>query len=250
METDPCTVVVVTGGDAVDPAVRDRLPAGARVIAADSGLHHAAALGLRVDLVVGDLDSATPEAVAAASAAGASVERHPRAKDKIDLELALDAARDRGARRVVVVGGHGGRVDMFLANALLLSSPAYAGIVVEAHVGRARLYVGRGEVIVDGRPGEVVTLLPVHGPVWGVRTRGLRYPLRDEALPAGTSRGASNVLTATTARITSTDGTLLCILPGTSEASDPEASDPDPSHPDPSHPDQDAGRPGADEGAP
>ena len=59
------------------------------MIAADSGLDHATALGFAVDLVVGDLDSADPAAVDAAVAAGAAVERHPEAKDATDLELAL-----------------------------------------------------------------------------------------------------------------------------------------------------------------
>lgn len=214
MEPDLCTVIVVAGGDPIDASLRERLPAGARVIAADSGVDHAAAIGLPVDVVIGDLDSASPAGVSAARAAGAVVERHPAAKDQIDLELALDAARRLGARRVIVLGGHGGRVDLFLANALLLASPAYAGLAVEAHAGPSRLYVGRGETVVDGRPGEVLTLLPMHGPVAGVRTYGLLYPLRDETLAAGTSRGCSNELTGSVARVTSTDGTLLCVLPG------------------------------------
>src|SRR5882757_8624716 len=64
------TAIVVTGGDPPHPTVRDRLPTGATVIAADSGLDHAIALGLRVDRVVGDLDSVSPEALAAAARAG------------------------------------------------------------------------------------------------------------------------------------------------------------------------------------
>ena len=66
-------VVVVTGGDAVDPAHLLDLPDGARVIAADSGVEHALLLGLSVHRVVGDFDSASPTALAAAAAAGASL---------------------------------------------------------------------------------------------------------------------------------------------------------------------------------
>src|SRR5262249_11223939 len=54
-----------------------------------------------------------------AVAAGAVVERHPTAKDATDLELALLAARDRGAAEIVVVGGHGGGLDPLPAHLLL-----------------------------------------------------------------------------------------------------------------------------------
>ena len=51
------TVVVVAGGDPVDPRhLRAPTLAAARVIAADSGIDQALALGLPVDLAIGDFD--------------------------------------------------------------------------------------------------------------------------------------------------------------------------------------------------
>jgi hypothetical protein len=51
------TVVVVTGGDPVALEHLATVPAGALVIAADSGIGHAHALGLTVDVALGDFDS-------------------------------------------------------------------------------------------------------------------------------------------------------------------------------------------------
>jgi hypothetical protein len=97
------TVVVVTGGDAIDPAhVRD-LPAGVRVIAVDSGVDQAHALGLDVELAIGDFDSVTPDGLARAESDGAAIDRHPTAKDATDLELALDAAIARRPARIHVL---------------------------------------------------------------------------------------------------------------------------------------------------
>jgi thiamine pyrophosphokinase len=208
------TVIVVAGGDALDASMRDRLPPADLVVAADSGVDQAARLGLAVDLAVGDFDSVTPGGLDAAVARGTTVEVHPSEKDAIDLELALEAARRAGAKRVVVVGLSGGRLDMFAANLLLLASPAFADLDVEAVVGDARVYVVRHELTVRGRPGDRLTLLPVHGPARGVTTEGLRYPLQGEDLPAGTSRGCSNELLDDVARVTVADGALLCVLPG------------------------------------
>jgi len=218
-------VVVVTGGDRPDPGLVDALDLpveGRVVVAADSGVAHAVAVGLPVDVAVGDFDSLDPEVLEAVEAAGTRVERHPEEKDFTDLELALDVARGLGPRRVVVLGGHGGRLDHFLANALVLAAPQFGAIEVEALVGEAVVSVVRPGpgVRFGGRPGQLVTILPVHGPARGVRTAGLRYPLHGEDLHPGTTRGVSNELVAREAEVTLTGGVALVIRPGPTASED------------------------------
>jgi thiamine pyrophosphokinase len=209
-------VIVIAGGDRIPADVIDQLPAGALVVAADSGVDHAAALGLRVDVAIGDFDSVTAAGLARAEDEGATVIRHPVAKDHTDLELAIDAALAFEPTEIVVVGGHGGRLDHLLANALLLAAPRLGRTPVTAHWGPARLHVRHGpdDVELRGRPGELVTLLPMHGAAIGVRTQGLRYPLCGEDLPAATTRGVSNVLVDVHAIVGLDAGTLLIVLPG------------------------------------
>jgi thiamine pyrophosphokinase len=205
--------LVFTGGDPPPTAVAAHLPAAAFVIAADSGLTAAAALGRRVDLVVGDLDSVDVDALAEARAAGSEVDAHPREKDQTDLELALDAALARGCRRITVVGGHGGRLDHFVANLTLLAAPRYTGAAIDAWVGNAAVVVVRDEADLAGQPGELVSLVPLGGAARGITTEGLRYALDDEDLEPGTSRGVSNEFVAPRARVTIRTGTLLAIRP-------------------------------------
>lgn len=208
------TVIVVTGGDPVNPDVVARLPAAVAVVAADSGAEYAAALGLTIDLAVGDFDSVRPEVLAALVAAGTEIERHPDAKDATDLEMGLSAARRFDATDVVVVGGHGGRIDHFIANALLLASPAFADLRVVAHVGPARLTVIHDHARLTGQPGDLVSLLPVAGPVTGVSTRGLLYRLDGEDLAPGSTRGVSNELAESVADVSVVGGALLIVQPG------------------------------------
>ena len=200
------------------PSVRQRLPEGAPVIAADSGVDGALALGLHVDVVVGDLDSATPEGLAKAEAGGARIERHPVDKDETDLALALTMARSllTDAGEIVVVGVEGGRLDHLLAGILALADPAFGRL--RAHLGAATVHVlhGPGEVVVDAAVGDLVTLVPVGGDAVAVRTTGLRFPLRSEGLPAATTRGVSNVVEHAGATVALDAGTLLVILPGES----------------------------------
>jgi thiamine pyrophosphokinase len=129
------------------------------------------------------------------------------------LELALLAARDAECARAIVVGGHGGRLDHFLANALLLASSELAGVDVEARVGDAQVFVVRDEQELHGEAGNLCTLLPIGGPALGVRTEGLRFPLRGETLAPGSTRGVSNEFLGSVARVSLDDGVLLAILP-------------------------------------
>jgi thiamine pyrophosphokinase len=209
-------VVVVTGGDPVDRAVLADLPAGAPVVAADSGLDEAHRLGLRVHTAVGDFDSASPGALERAAAEGALVDHHPEAKDATDLELALQAACRLEPERLIVLGGHGGRLDHLLANALALAAPALADVEVVAHMGRARVAVVRPgrRTVLEGQPGDLVTLLPAHGPARGVRTDGLLYPLHQEDLRPGSTRGVSNELARPRATVELRAGVLLAVQPG------------------------------------
>jgi thiamine pyrophosphokinase len=206
-------VVVVAGGD---PPRRDAVltvPLGTRVIAADRGLEHARALGLEVTLAVGDFDSASPDAVTAAEAAGTGIERHPADKDSTDLELALDAALALGPSRILVLAGDDGRLDHLLSLLLLLGLPRYAPVQIDARVGKARVHVVRGERVLEGEPGEIVSLFALHGPA-DVVTQGLAYALAGETLEPGSSLGVSNTFASEVVRIVVERGVLLAVRPG------------------------------------
>jgi thiamine pyrophosphokinase len=208
------TVVVVTGGDPVALEHLAIVPAGALVIAADSGIEHAHALGLTVDVALGDFDSVAPDALQRAVDGGAVVERHPEAKDATDLELALDAALLRGAERILVLGGHGGRLDHLLANAAVLASDRFVDVEVVAQMGEAVVTVIRRAATLAGTPGDLVSLLAVGGAATGVTTDGLRYPLTDDTLEPGSTRGVSNVLLGSSAAVRLAAGVLLAVQPG------------------------------------
>jgi thiamine pyrophosphokinase len=106
---------------------------GARVIAADSGMKHAEALGLMPELWVGDFDSTST----ALRDQWSHIEqqRYPVAKDKTDGELAIDAALKRGASEIILLGAFGGQFDHVLAHAALLHVTAARGLKTFATSG-------------------------------------------------------------------------------------------------------------------
>lgn len=212
--TEPDVVVVAAGPG---PAVA--LPATTMVVAADGGADRAAALGLGVDVVLGDLDSISAATLAAAEAAGARVVRHPVAKDSTDLELALDEAAALGSS-VLVVASAAGRLDHLFASLLLLASDRYAALELDARVGDALVHVVRRERTFEGTAGELLSLFALGGPARGIVTAGLAYPLDGETLEPGSSRGISNVFDGSQATVSLTDGVLLAVRPGTDPAAE------------------------------
>jgi thiamine pyrophosphokinase len=189
----------------------------ALVVAADGGAQQAARLGLRPDVVVGDADSIEPVVLEALQAAGARIRLLPTAKDASDTELAVTEARAAGAHAVTIIGALGGlRFDHALANVLLATGHRYPELELTLLDGTTRIRCLRatagnhGELILSGRAGDMVSLFPV-GTALGVTTDGLQYPLSGESLPAGTSRGLSNVRLAATARVRLDEGALLIV---------------------------------------
>ena len=199
------TAIVLTGGDPVSPTLRHRLPRPDLVIAADSGYHLAQLLGIRVDLLIGDLDSIDPDI----DLADTEIVRHPADKEKSDLELAIAAASARGATNLVVVGGGGGRLDHLLVNAAVIAG--YRGGDVQWLTGAEIVYVVSRTQVITGSIGDLVTLLAAGGDAHGVTSRNLRYPLDRETLPFGSARGLSNVMLTTDAEVTVESGVLIAI---------------------------------------
>jgi len=215
---EPMVALVVFGGADADLAQLAQLSANAEfVVAADSGAHYAVAAGIEIDLLVGDLDSIDPVVLADIEKAGARVERHRIDKDATDLELAINAAVVHGATKIFVVGGHGGRVDHSVANFLIITSPALAHVEIHAVIDSAQVSVVHGgcATTFKGAPGDVVTILPLHGDAHGIRTVGLEYPLNGDMLVTGTTRGVSNVMLDTQATVSLESGVIAVVRPAT-----------------------------------
>lgn len=183
------------------------------VIGADGGSRHAASLGLHLTTLLGDLDSIDPLALAEAQRAGVEIRGWPREKDETDLELALLSAVDAGADEICILGALGARLDMTLANILLLTHPRLADRRVELWEAGQTVWLIRppGEVI-PAHPGDGLSLLPLGAAAEGITTRGLAYPLRNESLTLGPARGVSNVVTDENPKVELQRGLLLAIL--------------------------------------
>lgn len=164
-------------------------------------------------VIIGDLDSLKPDVYKWAEALDIPIERHRSEKDEIDGELALEHCLKLGAKSVLILGGHGGRSAMFLANLKLLRRVHDLGID-GSMVGRGeslRYVSAGGELLLAGRAGATLNLLAVDGDAV-VTLQGTAYDAADLRLEQRSARGLSNKVAADGARIQVRSGTVLCVL--------------------------------------
>ena len=189
---------------------------GDLIIAADGGAVHCRLLNITPHIVVGDLDSLAPVHIEEYIQAGVEVIDYPTRKDETDLELAIDLAMAKGADEVILFGALGGRWDMSISNVMLAASKKYSQMIISLPNDDCRMHIvhGGATLLLDGEAGQTVSLIAMSTDVQGVTIRGLEYPLDNETLPFGSSRGVSNLLEETKGSITLKRGTLLCVQEG------------------------------------
>ena len=214
-------VVVVVGGGSLSPrAVEAELAQGdAVVVAADSGLDHAVAAGLRPSILVGDLDSISAAGQMWAYANGVQIERFPAEKDATNTELALAAAAQlAGDGDVLLLGGVDGdddRLDHLLGTLLVMGHPSLA----QLHGLRAVLGTTECTVVHGGQKahltleaGRTFSLLALHGPAEGVTVTGAKWLLTDARLTGTEARGVSN-LAIDDVTVTCVSGVVTAVMP-------------------------------------
>ncbi len=212
MSPDPKNIVLFANGPLPNPrAASSSIQSGDFLIAVDGGLHHMMSLGLRPNLIIGDLDSADRDLIQSLKKENLEVRQHPAEKDQTDLELGIAAALEHQPKSIRIFGALGGRIDQTLANIFLLTKPELEEVDIRLVDGEQEAFLIRDSARINGQPGQRVSLLPLQGPVRGIRTQGLKYPLERETLHPDRSRGISNAMQAPSASIEVEQGWLLCI---------------------------------------
>jgi thiamine pyrophosphokinase len=180
-------------GGLVEPT--DRLKAAvaeSRVIAADGGMRHALALGLKPELWVGDFDSSDDLPIEDFP----DVQRmpYPARKASTDGEIAVDEALARGASRLILAGALGGeRSDHALMHLLSAVALAKRGVDVVMSSGLEEAYpLLRQPLEIDLPRGSLFSVLGLTD-LAGLTIENARYPLANYDLAFGSSRTISNV---------------------------------------------------------
>lgn len=178
---------------------------GALVIAADGGLAHAKALGIRPDVILGDFDSLgyVPE----------NARVFPVEKDDTDSMLAVRMGLEKGCDRFVIYGGlDGARVDHTVANFQTLQFLADRGIRGYL-VGVTQIATVIKNSTLEFPPDSrgYVSVFCSGAEAAGVTIQGLQYEMTGGRLTPGFPLGVSNRFVGQPAVISVEKGSLLVI---------------------------------------
>jgi thiamine pyrophosphokinase len=182
------------------------------VVAADGGARYALAAGIVPDLVVGDMDSLGEDLAREVEGRGASVERHPARKDKMDGHLAVLAAGEREATTADFLCAVGRKPGAVFAVPHILLAAERIGLrsTVVADWGWMFVIEARSR-IVEGAAHDSISIFPLSGQATGVTLEGMGYPLQNASLEPGDTLGFHNELTGREARVSVKSGALLVV---------------------------------------
>ena len=209
MQTDNRAVLFANGQ--ARPGFEVSLLPGDFLVAVDGGLRHLKRLGIKPQLLIGDLDSVSAGELAEAIDSGIEVQRFPPAKDQTDLELALEYALKAGYAQIVIAYPFGDRVDHTLGNLSLLARPDLAEKTLSLEDGQVEARLLNTSACLPTQPGDLISLIAWGAPIEGITTKGLEYPLNHETLLPWQTRGISNVALADSIDLDFKSGRLLVI---------------------------------------
>lgn len=194
--------VIIGNGDIKDYGyIKSKIKSTDFIICADGGYNHAVNMGINADVLIGDFDSAL-----GIEDAQNKIE-YPTRKDYTDGELAVDYALNHGYDDIVLIAMTGDRLDHTMADIFLLDK-CPKGVLIDDN---NEIYLAKDILSVEGKKGQTLSIIPINGDAEGVTTSGLEYPLDDETLYFGASRGISNVMLDEKCEIKIEKGTALVI---------------------------------------
>lgn len=182
------------------------------IICLDSGLEYADMAGVTPSVILGDFDSVSEATLEKYRAKNITVNTFPADKDFTDMELGISEAVRAGVDELILIGALGGRIDHALGNIDNMLQALNAGIKTAIYDERQHIFLLNSGRSFHYKKGTVVSLIPFSGIVEGVSTQNLTYPLKNEALIKGYSRGVSNTFTEDTAVIDFKSGILQVVI--------------------------------------
>jgi len=179
-------------------------------IGADSGGYVFLGFKHLPDVVIGDLDS-----FKYTNHEGVNVIHDPD-QETNDLEKALKYAYQKGAKKCVVLGALGKRIDHTFKNISVLQRfhSTFESIIFRDNYGDTFLVNSPCHLSFD--VGTNISFFPIGTPVTAFSSTGVKYPLTNEALVMGVQDGTSNKMISSTAKITFSDG-FLGVFVGTGD---------------------------------
>ena len=184
------------------------------VICIDGGTNYAYDIGINPNLIIGDMDSVNQEILRHYKGLGVSFKEYPRDKDKTDFHLALEELERLGIGEITIYGIIGTRLDHTLSALGVIRKFVREGKLRLAKISlgtKSDGYVFKERLELYGKPGELISLIPLTDQVKGVTTYNLKYPLNNAHIYLEDSLTVSNEIEGSPFYIEIEDGVILVI---------------------------------------
>ena len=182
------------------------------IICADGGANHTYNMGITPNYIIGDLDSLKTDLISYYKRNGVKFEEFPSKKNETDAEICIYLARKLKAKQIDFLGALGGRVDHTLANIYLLNYVKEMDIIPRIFSENEEIHIAIDEeIIIEGKAGDTISVIPIKGDAEGVTLKNLEYPLTDYHMKYSIPLGISNVMKGDCCKIRVKHGALLVI---------------------------------------
>ena len=202
--------VIIANGDLEYTArIKGIIKNSPMIVCADGGARHLRTLNILPHIMIGDFDSIDPGDKQFFEKKQIKTLVFPSRKEQTDAELAVDWAIENKATDITLLGVTGTRLDHTLANIFLLKKLARYQVPARIINEKNELHMVMDFIEISGRPGDVLSILPITKQVTGITLKGLEYPLVNATLEMGSSLGISNYFKRTMASVSVKKGILI-----------------------------------------
>ncbi|MDF2841308.1 MAG: thiamine diphosphokinase [Clostridia bacterium] len=187
---------------------KDRLQKVDTIICADGGTRHLYHMNIIPHVIIGDLDSTKGEYIEYYKSKQVSIIQYSSDKDKTDTHICLEYALER-YDEIVLLGATGSRLDHTLGNISILKMAADKGKKACIVDEKNELYVVKDGIKLQGKKGDLISLLPLSSKVEGINFEGVSYPLHNAVMEIGDPYGVSNCFNEDCVTLTIKSGYMI-----------------------------------------
>lgn len=203
--------VSIVGGGKVSQRFLSAIMGSDYVIGVDRGAWWLLRRHIVPDIAIGDFDSVNARELLEIKKKVKRIEKHPKKKNKTDMELAVEHAIGMHPKEVMIYGAVGDRLDHSVANIHLLEQLDDKGIkgIIRDERNEIRIVTSQLKVKKDVRF-QYISILSVTEAV-EVTLAGFAYDLSHAIIHRGQTLGISNEIRADEATIKVHSGKALVI---------------------------------------
>ena len=178
-----------------------------KIICADGGANSALKMNIIPDVIIGDLDSISSEALKKFKSVSKII-RLKRQNDT-DVEKCLKFAISHKYDEALLLGATGNRLDHTFCNiGIVLKYFPQIKISLIAENSSLKAYTGKVEL--KTYPGETISLYGI-SPETKITSKGLKYELKNTSLPFGFRESTSNIAKKKLVKLKIANGVVFVI---------------------------------------